>query len=428
MHSIRKNTSGGSVFPAVFCTVFLVAAGLGEWKPVNTLLYGLPKAFTVGILALALFCVLLRPDERRLRVLLPPTAWNLSMMAALLLWSCVIWILHLSAASTILRGCSKIAFQCVAILTASALVYLLGSAAIDLFAASMCLVNGLILLLELPRYGLVAGLQSIWHCLITLGDAQGLARGLEIHDLTFVFGQLVLYYAAFAPADTQHQRRTHKLLLVFCTAFFLLGMKRIALPALLIFLLAAWVFRSRKRLGLLFCLWGIGTVLFFYLYLYGIRTGLVSALFETLGIDTMGRSAIWEMAGEYYTLSPFHLGNGFEFVDSIISQWYAAGILNYPYPFHNDILKVFVELGFPGFLLWAGLQYVVYPVFWQRFAGDATALLYVCELGYLSVTYLTDNSAFYFWCTLALRLIVLGTAFQCKEKLIRAERGEADVV
>lgn len=427
MHSLRTTTSGRSAFPALLCMVLLVAAGLGEWKPVNTLLYGLPKAFTVGILALALFGVLIRPDLQRLRFLLPPTVWNLSLMAALLLWSCVIWIRNLSAASSIFRGCSKIAFQCVAILTASALVYLLGSAAIDLFATSMCLVNGLILLLELPRYGLADGLQSIWHCLITFGDAQGLARGLEIHDLTFVFGQLVLYYGAFAPVDTPHQRRRHNTLLALCTVFFLLGMKRSAIPAVLFFLFAARCLRAQNPLRTRPLLWGAGTLVLFFLFLYGIRTGFVSALFETLGIDTMGRSAIWEMAGEYYTLSPFYLGQGFEFVDSIIAQWYSDGVLNYPYPFHNDILKVFVELGFPGFLLWGGLQYVAFPLFWQRFAGDATELLYLCELGYLSVTYLTDNSAFYFWCTLALRLIVLGTAFQQNEKTM-TERGEADVV
>lgn len=407
--------------PAVFpkrsavavCVVFLLtAAGLGEWKTINTLLYGLPKAFTLGIVALALFCVLVRPDLQRLRSLFAPAVLCFSLLAALLLWSCVIWIVRLSAPSVVLRGCSKLLYQGIAILTAVALVYLFGGDAIDLFAASMCLVNGIILLLELPRYGLVAGLQSIWHCLVTFGDAQGLARALEIHDLTFVFGQLVLYYAAFAPADAPCHRRRSKVLLAASTFFFLLGMKRIAIPAVLLFLWVAARLRSRRGLAPLLFACGVGAVLFFLLFICGIRAGVVASLFETLGIDTMGRTTIWEMAGAYYRFSPFHIGYGFEFVDSIITQWYTAGVLNYPYPFHNDILKVFVELGFPGFLLWAGLQYVAYPVFWQRFAGDTTALLYFCELGYLSVTYLTDNSAFYFWCTLVFRLIVLGTAFR----------------
>ena len=54
-------------------------------------------------------------------------------------------------------------------------------------------------------------------------------------------------------------------------------------------------------------------------------------------------------------------------------------------------------LGFPGFLLWSGIQYVLTPLFWQRYADQQTTLLYLCELGYMTVTYLTDNTASYHW-------------------------------
>ena len=104
------------------------------------------------------------------------------------------------------------------------------------------------------------------------------------------------------------------------------------------------------------------------------------------------------------------MGHGFEFVDSIVALWYNSGIINHPYPFHNDILKVFVELGFPGFLIWSVLQYIVSPLFFLKYADDKTALLYISELGYMTMTYLTDNTAFYFWSTMALRIIVLSFA------------------
>lgn len=63
----------------------------------------------------------------------------------------------------------------------------------------------------------------------------------------------------------------------------------------------------------------------------------------------MGRDYLWSMANPYYELSITYFGHGFEYVDTIISQWYDAGLINQPFPFHNDILKVFVEMGFPGF-------------------------------------------------------------------------------
>ena len=394
--------------------LLMIAAGLGEWKPLNRLLYGLPKAFTLGVIGIALVSILLRPALDRLRFITPPTLMHLSLMAALLLWSCVIWILQLSGPGTILRGCSKIGYQTIALLTASAAVYLFGSKAIDLFTVSISLVNGIILLLEIPNYGLGGSLRSLIVCILTFGNAEGYARQLEIHDLTFVFGQLVLYYAAFAPHDPPAERSERRRFLLLCLFFFLTGMKRIAIPAIILFTLAALLLKDRKNPGPLLRIGSIGFIVLFLLYIYGIRTGAVAQLFHALDIDAMGREHIWQMAGDYYEFSAFHLGHGFEFVDSIISQWYSAGLINHPYPFHNDILKVFVELGMPGFLLWAGLQYVLYPHFWLRYAGTSAALLYCCELGYMSLTYLTDNSAFYFWSTLALRLIVLSYASRQK--------------
>lgn len=104
------------------------------------------------------------------------------------------------------------------------------------------------------------------------------------------------------------------------------------------------------------------------------------------------------------------MGHGFEYVDSIVANWYSSGLINHPYPFHNDILKVFVEMGFLGFVLWSGIQYVIGPIFWTKYADNNTALLYMADLGYMTITYLTDNTAFYFWSTMALRIIVLSYA------------------
>lgn len=48
--------------------------------------------------------------------------------------------------------------------------------------------------------------------------------------------------------------------------------------------------------------------------------------------------------------------------------------------------------------------------------GRGRALLYFAELSYMTVTYLTDNTAFYFWSTLGLKLIVLCYAYSEREK------------
>lgn len=391
--------------------LFLVSAGMGEWKTINNVLSGLPKAITLGIIALAVAYAFISPDFKRLRFLAAPTALYLSFVAALLCWSAVIWILNFIGQASMIRGCSKMLFQSISILSAVAAVYLFGEKAVDLFALGLCLVNGFIMLLEIPNFGLAESITSLVTCLVTFGDAVGYARNLEIHDLTFVFGQLVLYYAAFAPKNTRKERQTRRFLLFACLFFFLVGMKRIAIPAVVLFLVFALAFRRKKKMTVFLTVIGVLWIAFFFLYIYSIWTGALSEALGKLGVNMMGRDYLWRLAGDYYTFSPTFMGHGFEYVDTIVSDWYRSGLINHPYPFHNDILKVFVEVGFPGFLLWSGILYVAYPIFWAKYADGKTALLYMTLLSYMTVTYLTDNTAFYFWSTMSLRLVVLSYAF-----------------
>ena len=242
---------------------------------------------------------------------------------------------------------------------------------------------------------------------MTFGEAEGYARNLEIHDITFVFGQLLLYYVAFAPKETPGERKKRWRMILLCAFFFLVGMKRIAIPAALLFIVYSLFLKHKKFLKPFLILQGFLWVAFFLVYIYGVRTGGVSRILNLVGIDMMGRDYLWQLAGEHYDFSFGYMGHGFEYVDSIVASWYSSGLINHPYPFHNDILKVFVEMGFPGFVLWSGIQYVIGPIFWTKYADNNTALLYMADLGYMTITYLTDNTAFYFWSTMALRIIVL---------------------
>ena len=395
--------------------VFLTCAGLGEWKVLNGMLGGLPKAISLGVIGLAVLYALFFPDEKRLREIWKPALLYMSLMAALFFWSMVIWVESFAAVSSMIRSCSKLVFQSITILTAVALVYLFREKAIELFTISICIINGAIMLLCIPDYGVAASIQSLVTCLVTFGDAVGYARQLEIHDLTFVFGQMILYYAVFAPRTTRQEKCKRWLYLLACCWFFLVGMKRSAILAVLLFILIGLLLRKRKVPGWFYPAVGGGCILFFLVFLYCVRYGIISRLLNSVGVDMMGRDYLWSMANPYYEFSITYLGHGFEYVDTIISQWYDAGLINQPFPFHNDILKVFVEMGFPGFLLWSGIQYVLTPLFWQRYADQQTTLLYMCELGYMTVTYLTDNTAFYFWSTMALRLVALAYAMERKK-------------
>lgn len=107
------------------CFIFLLtAAGLGEWKTLNNMLGGLPKAITAGIICMTIAYAIIFPDLKRFKQLKGPTLFYMSLITALLLWSMVIWILNFMNLSSMIRGCSKVIFQSIAILTALSGVYL----------------------------------------------------------------------------------------------------------------------------------------------------------------------------------------------------------------------------------------------------------------------------------------------------------------
>ena len=85
------------------CVVFLSGAGLGEWKVLNGMLGGLPKAISLGVIGLAVLYALFYPDEKRLRELWKPTLLYMSLMVALFFWSMVIWIKSFATVSSMIR-------------------------------------------------------------------------------------------------------------------------------------------------------------------------------------------------------------------------------------------------------------------------------------------------------------------------------------
>ena len=114
---------------------------------------GFPKALTVGVILMAFVFLVIAPDFKRAKELWGPAAMYMLLILMLLLWSIVIWVLKFSGFSSMLRGCSKMVFQSIAVLTAVAAVYLFGKKAALYFTVSLLLTNGLIMLFEMPNYG-----------------------------------------------------------------------------------------------------------------------------------------------------------------------------------------------------------------------------------------------------------------------------------
>ena len=55
-------------------------------------------------------------------------------------------------------------------------------------------------------------------------------------------------------------------------------------------------------------------------------------------------------------------------------------------------------------------------IYWLREYDVQTGLLYMSILLYMSVTYLTDNTSLYFWCSVGLRLIPMSFSYRVVKK------------
>ena len=206
--------------------------------------------------------------------------------------------------------------------------------------------------------------------------------------------------------------------------FMLMGLKRSIIPAVLLVCACVRLLRMIKKPGKWILTTGIALFLFFYLYLYLTRSGILVAFLESMGVDMMGRDVLWSLPNDYYELSPFWKGLGFESATDLVNMWYQEGLINRPYPLHNDILKIFIELGALGFTLWAGINYILYPAYWMTRHDMETGLLYMAVLAYMTVTYLTDNTAFYFWSCIGLRLMPMSYSYRIR-KIRKQEQWKA---
>ena len=394
------------------CTVL---AGLGDWKVINNAYGGLPKALALGTIVCAFLCFLVAADFANLKKALHFMPVFLLLIAVYTLVSMYIWITDLSKTASMSRAGQKILFQTITIVYAVFMCYLFEDRAVNCLFFSMCAANAGIMLLEMPKYGIAESLLSVVTCIVTFGRAEGFVRALEIHDITFLFGQFFLYYALFAPKGSRSEKRMRRAGMLLSLFFIILGLKRSTLPAVLLVCVYVKLLRMTKKPEKLIMATGIGLFVFCYVYLWLTRSGILVAFMESIGIDMMGRDVLWSLPNDYYTLSPFWKGLGFEAVTDLVNTWHEAGLINRAYPLHNDILKIFIELGAAGFTLWAGINYILYPSYWMRQHGTQTGMLYMALLAYMTVTYLTDNTAFYFWSCIGLRLIPMSFSYRTAE-------------
>lgn len=362
-----------------------------------------PCAFAILFLALLNFIATVRLN--RVVLLARHTIVQTLPYLIPVLFSSIIWVASGADSITIANGIGMIIPQLLSVCVAVATLYLFGEKGIWYCLGSMCAANFLIILTVIAEGGLMPFLMEFRTLLLTFTAQSGpLMLKLEINDLTFAFGPFILYLLL------NRKEVSHSFLWMLVVAvLFLAGLKRIAIPAILLGFLVAFLVRllpekaARQTALCLAC----GMMIVSFMYIAGIRYGLFQYLEAKLQINTMGRVNMFTNLEPYYDISFTFMGRGIGFERYV--DWQTGTVFQTPQrtimQIHNDFLRMYLNMGFIGYWVWLWCFLIVRLRYWFRQGGKNAGCLFLSLCIYCFVLYATDNMIYYPYTMIACALV-----------------------
>ena len=394
----------------VIYVIGLAASAMGDMAIFSYSMSRMMKAISLIIVVMAVTVLIISGNLNRVKKASSFVGVYAFVLVGIIVWSIFLWIVNLESIDFIFRGISKFVYQFLVLLVIFSGVYLFGERAIHATFYGLALANAVIMFINLNKFGLPASVESIMDLFRGAEAQQGFAKSMEIHEVTFTFGFFVIYFIFFA----KHTRERIADIAI-AAFFFMLGWKRIAFAALPVAILAAVIMglmspKTRRRFMMVVA-WGF--VIFSFVYVVATRTGIFEYVTNTLEIDTMGRNEVYSYIEKYYDISLTFIGYGFEYTTVVLQRIMLTepnahlGVL----ALHNNILTEYIELGFVGF--WAWLLYTwVFQLRWMlRHWGEKVAMLFFLSEMYIFITYMTDNTLYYYYTSMTLRLMPMAYAF-----------------
>ncbi|MBQ7500085.1 MAG: O-antigen ligase family protein [Clostridia bacterium] len=387
---------------------FIFGAAMGDWKTLNFALGALPKVISVGAIALAFAYVLWSGNFRNFKQLSRFSLMFMSIIIGIILCSIMIWILDLQSIGFIIKGVSKISYQILNIAIVFAAVYMFQEKAGIYTFFGISAANGVIILLGAATTGIGGAISDLIKNITSFGATDVIAnsnfiRAIEIHDITFVMGVYIIYFLFFCP--TEKYRYIYALIALF---FFFSGLKRIAFLSLLMAIVFAVFcrFLGPKGKSRTVMYTAIIIVIFCYYYISIIQNGVFTRFCIENDIELNGRDRIYDFISNFYKVSPSYRGKGYEFCVHLLKSMKGTKdqvvAIN---AVHNDILKMYVEMGFWGFFVWI-MVYYVYQTYWfLSRCGEDVAVCFMTINVYMLVSYMTDNTMFYYWSSMIIRML-----------------------
>ena len=189
-------------------------------------------------------------------------------------------------------------------------------------------------------------------------DAYAEQIALEVHRLTYVFGFIAFYF--FYQKFAYKQKVMPEFIVSFI--LMLIGMKRIALFASVIVIIAFFVlkFFKQKNISKILSVASVFIIFVALGYIYLIKSGLLQQMFNKYAIGDSFRFNFWNYISKKYEFSPTFLGYGISYSRRMMwHEWSNIEGLGEITNIHNDVLGYYVGLGFIGFILFWIMYFLI---------------------------------------------------------------------
>lgn len=296
---------------------------------------------------------------------------------AMVVYSLLLSLIGLSD-SGIVGGLNQIASFVVPI----AAVYLFGSKTIDLIFYSCVISTAFVIPFTVFLDGptcLLAPFRAVFDSTVS--------NPFETSQFTFTASYLCVYYCCL-----DKNRRPAKIAMSLFMCF--IGFKRIVMVAFVFVAMMSFVsshLAPKYRVPFfgvsLICI-GLGC----FTYISLLYSGFIEDFMSTTSINVMGRNYYWQVAVDNSAFSMLYFGHGVNSLQKLLTSSYAylhvGGV-------HCDILKMYYELGFIGFVLWL-YYYLRYIPSWLKGRGASQTLIaYGLITVFQFVLFFTDNVDIY---------------------------------
>ncbi len=395
---------------SILSFIYVLAVGYMFYyndRYINLIVINLMHKYLISALIpiVAFFLFLKFTDLKRAKVILKYVLIFSLPCIVELLWTIPLWLLNSTRFFVIRRGMMAEMYTICMVMTMGSLVYFFGEGAIWRAILAAIIANSLKMLDIFYVGGSIP--EYIDQFILTVSsfaaETGPLMETTEIHELTFAIGVFITYLAL---TFSEYKRKWYYHASLFTLIFFYFtGFKRIGMIATAVSIAvgaaALFIYGNRDRWRRSLVFFSFLAVGICYLYLAMVRAGFMTDLSNEYDVNVMGRSYFYEALSQYYVLNPLFSGNGAGFTSRFLTDNAYLGIV----ALHNDILKVYIDIGFWGFLAWAIAYFPVrihYIAKWQGIRGGIICL--ACT-GYLFMTAATDNTLYYTYVTGAAALV-----------------------